>query len=566
MTAHVQRSLARTPLNRVVAARRLGAGAFVIALGYLLLLPLYFLQRLAIADGARGYRTAFTSDVFWEVTRATLLLALGSLMVSLFLGTVLAFAASALPRRLRFLQVVPLLPIVLPPVATLLGWTFLLAPRAGYVNAWLRRLPWWSDLHAGPIDVYSMTWIVILSGIGLSSFVYAFVSAGLRNVNADLVEAARVSGSNERAATLRVVIPVLRPVFVYATGVVFLLGLGQFTAPLLLGRQQGVDVYSIEMYYRTSSSPADYATAAAFGSPLLLMGLAMVVFQRRVVGDQRRFVTHGGKRFSSGARPSLLAGPVIFAYGLFAVFLPMLVLVDAALSGYWSGKFQPDQYSLEGVREALSDPRLVDAVRLSVSMSLIAVAISLPLGFVVASAIVRRSGSAAYRTVLESLIAIPLVVPAVVFGTGFLIAYSQGPIVLYGSKWVVLLVYITLMCPFTTRMQMSAMVALGEHYAEASRTSGAGRIRTDLRIVTPLLRPALGGAAALMFVLLSHEFAASLLVRSPKTNVMGTVLYDYYRHGNYSWAATMALLMALITTVGLVGAVAIGGRRVFDRL
>ena len=38
----------------------------------------------------------------------------------------------------------------------------------------------------------------------------------------------------------------------------------------------------------------------------------------------------------------------------------------------------------------------------------------------------------------------------------------------------------------------------------------------------------MGGAAALMFVLLTHEFAASVLVRSSTTQVMGTVLFDRY--------------------------------------
>ena len=48
-----------------------------------------------------------------------------------------------------------------------------------------------------------------------------------------------------------------------------------------------------------------------------------------------------------------------------------------------------------------------------------------------------------------------------------------------------------------------------------------------------------------MFVLLTHEFAASLLVRSPTTQVMGTVLFDYYTNGSYPLVAAIALVMTV---------------------
>ena len=56
------------------------------------------------------------------------------------------------------------------------------------------------------------------------------------------------------------------------------------------------------------------------------------------------------------------------------------------------------------------------------------------------------------------------------------------------------------------------MLQLGKTYLEASRVCGANSFWTDVRITLPLMRSTLGGAAALMFVLLAHEFTASVLV------------------------------------------------------
>ena len=64
-----------------------------------------------------------------------------------------------------------------------------------------------------------------------------------------------------------------------------------------------------------------------------------------------------------------------------------------------------------------------------------------------------------------------------IFGVGFLLTYSYPPLVLYGSTWVIVLVYTALMLPFGTRMLLATMIAMGNGYLEASRVSGAGLLR-----------------------------------------------------------------------------------------
>jgi iron(III) transport system permease protein len=109
-------------------------------------------------------------------------------------------------------------------------------------------------------------------------------------------------------------------------------------------------------------------------------------------------------------------------------------------------------------------------------------------------------------------------------------------------------------------------VSLGNTYHEAARASGASALRTNVNIVLPLLRSTIGAAGALMFVLLTHEFAASLLVRSPTTQVMGTVLFDYYTNGSYPLVAAIALIMTLVTAIGVTAAMVLGGTDALDKL
>lgn len=546
--------------------RRLAFLVLLGALGYLVVLPLIRLQALALSDGAQGYRDAFTARNIGRTIRYTVGLALGSLAIAMVLGTLLAWAATRLPPRLRFLRLLPILPIVLPAVATVIGWAFLFSPAPGYINALLRNLPWWRGDFQGPVDVYTLPWIVILTGFGLTAFVYLFVSAGMQNINSELLEAAQVAGSRPWKVFFKVTLPLLRPTLLYGGGVALLLGLGQFTGPLLLGRNRGINVLTTEMYLKVQEVPVQYGTAAALGSPLLITGITVVLLQKWLLGDQKRFVTHGGKAFKSQGRPSKLAALAMILYSFAATVLPVGSLFIVALSKFWSSKIDVAKWSLQSFRTVFETDGLKEGIYNSVTLSLTAVAITMPLGFVAASLILRSRRFRVMRSLLDLIVALPLGVPAVIFGIGFLYTYTRAPFVLYGTRWVMILVYVTLMIPFATRMQLSGMVALGEGYLEAARVSGAGALRTNLRILLPLMRPALSGAAALMFVLLTHEFSASLLVRASTMDVMGTTVFDAWSNGNYPVVAALALVMGAVTLIGVALAMLVGGSDALTRL
>jgi iron(III) transport system permease protein len=545
---------------------RVALALFVGGLAYLTVVPLVRLQILAFEDGARAYETAFSRPSVWKSVLTTVELALGSLAIALVLGTGLAWAASTLSPRLRLLRILPILPIVVPAVASVLGWSFLLSPRPGYLNALLRHLPWWSDRLEGPVDIYTVPWIVIITGLGLTAFVYLFVSAGFEGINAELLESAQVSGSSSAGVFFRVTLPLLRPSLIYGSGVALLLGLGQFTAPLLLGSNRNISVLTTDMYRATQQSPPQYDIAAAVGSPLLLFGIAVLIFNKLSLGNQSRFVTHGGKGFRPVARSSKVGATALVLYGIVATLLPIVGLVLVGLSPFWSGEIDLDKLTLANFDTIFNDKAIVAGIRTSVVTSLIAVAITLPLGYIAASVI--RSGHR-YRIlspILDVIVALPLSIPAVIFGVGFLLTYTSQPLVLYGTKWVMILVYVTIMIPFATRMQLSGMVALGDAYKEASRVSGAGVVRTNLLVMAPLMRATFGGAAALMFILLANEFAASLLVRASTVQVMGTVLYDYYGSGLYPQVACLALVMIGVTGAGVLLAIAVSGSDIFRKL
>ncbi|MFF1919777.1 ABC transporter permease [Streptomyces sp. NPDC058221] len=536
----------------------------------LVLVPLIPLMWQAWRDDADGMtRLAGMSDLK-DIAVNTLSLGIGALVVGMVIGTVLALASYSMRPALRKkIEFLPVLPMVVPSVAHVVGFVFLFSPENGYANTLLRATPFFGG-DSGPINVYTFEWIIVYTGTHLAAFVYLFVYTGLRNLGSDYALAARVNGAGPVRSLFTVTLPLLRPTLVYSSVVVFLLSLGQFTGPLLLGRREGLDVVTTKMYTLSAEYPVDYQLASALGVPLLLLAVFLVIFQTRSLGNQNRFVGQGASSVDNRQLTragSAVSACVVLAYTTIAAFLPLLAIAFVALSPYWSGTLSLGDMTTQHVSTVLNDPQILQAVTTTLTVSLTGVAIVIPLGMLISLAIYNRDRMwRPVPAVLDLVANLPLTVPAALLGFGFLFAFSHPSIRLYGSQTSLIIAYVTIMLPYSVRYQLATIMSLGRPMLEASQVSGAHPLRTFFRVLLPMSRAGIASSAAIIFVLLTHEFGVSLLLRGPTTRVLSVVLFDEYGGGTYAQVAVIALLMTTVTGVGVMLAMVFGGRRALERL
>ena len=532
-----------------------------IGVGFLVLSPVLQLQWRAFLDGGSAFVRMQDLPRIGTTLGTTIVLAILSSILAVLMGTLLAWCASMLPQRVRRIgELAPLLPLVVPAVAAVTGWIFLLSPRVGYLNMALRSLPGLDRLEEGPFDIYSVTGIIIITGMLLSSFVYVFVFTGLKNMGQELEAAAAACGASPTMRFFTITLPLLRPSIIFATGVVFLLGLGQFTAPLLLGRTAKIDVLTTEMFYLTERFPVDFGLGAALGFPILALGLMVVLFQKLALGEQRRFVVVSARSKYNVRETRWWAAVVIGLYLLVTTVLPLLALIYVSVSPFWTGSLIVPELTLRHWSSVLGNRGLVDAIWTSVKTSVIGIAILIPLGFFMAFALLQSTRIAKpVRMAIDLFATLPIAVPASLMGFGLLFVYSQPPIQIYGTTAVLVVTYVTLMIGHSTRLQFTTLVATGQEFLEASKASGAGPIRSLFQVMLPMCRKGIAATAALTFVLLFHEFSASLMVRSARTQVIGSVMYDVWAGGIYSQVAVLALIMVVVTVIGVCIAGWLGG-------
>jgi molybdate transport system permease protein len=203
----------------------------------------------------------------------------------------------------------------------------------------------------------------------------------------------------------------------------------------------------------------------------------------------------------------------------------------------------------------LNPQPLLLSLRLALTVSAILLVIAMPLAYWLA--FTRWRG----KFLLESIVALPLVLPPTVLGFYALVVLgSRGSV---GKLWQSLfghslaftftgLVLASLLysLPFAVQPLITSFESLDRRQLDASSILGAGPMRTFLRIILPLSWPGLLSAFVLTFAHTLGEFGVVLMVGGNLPGITRTVsidIYDRVQAMDYAGAHGMALLLLAVS-------------------
>jgi molybdate transport system permease protein len=219
--------------------------------------------------------------------------------------------------------------------------------------------------------------------------------------------------------------------------------------------------------------------------------------------------------------------------------------------------------------DSLDDPVTLDALRLSLETTAIALAVILVVGTPVAWALATRRfrGRSALITVLE----LPLVLPPAVAGIGLLAALGPsgilGPtldslgiaLVFQTAGVVVALVFVS--SPFYLRQAQASFESLDPALLEASRTLGASEARTFARVAVPVAVGGLLSGAALAWGRALGEFGATLVFAGSFQAITQTAPLAIYAQFGTNFPGALALAAVLVcVSIAILGGVKVLGR------
>ena len=393
-------------------------------------------------------------------------------------------------------------------------------------------------------SVRSLPGAIFVFSLVLYPYVYLAARAMFLTQSASLIEVARTLGATRFMLARHVALPLARPALAVGLSLALLETLNDIGASEYLGVQT-LTLSIFTTWINRSSLPG----AAQIACAMLVIVIALMALER-YGRRHRRFVTSPRRQRTVPRIPlcgtaaalfcAVCALPVVLGFLLPFAFLAYEVIQRGLLIG-----FDPDllRYTLTTVTLAAT------ATLIAIGLGLgAAIAVRMVRGHVASACLVIAGlGYAIPGTVLALGLLSPLV------GIDNLLnAISQafgGPhlgLVVAGSSAALVIAYVIRFLAISTGSAQAGLARISTEIDDVARTLGTRPSGIAWLIHMPLTRPALGGAALLVFVDCLKELPATLLLRPLNVETLSTYIYQFATRGNFEEGSLAALLIVAV--------------------
>ena len=229
------------------------------------------------------------------------------------------------------------------------------------------------------------------------------------------------------------------------------------------------------------------------------------------------------------------------------LYLPLAVMGilsfnDAALSMKWHG------WTLKWYDRLLGNQALWASLIVSLKVAFWSSLVATILGVCAAVAVERRKLPG-----LESTLILPLVVPEIMMGVGFMLCFAIVKVPL--GIATVILAHAAFNTPLVAVLIRSRLRKLDPSLEEAARDLGATQAQAFWRVTLPMLRPAILGAALLAFTVSLDDFLVTFFTSGPGATTLPLRVYSLIRSGVTPEINALSSAMVLASMLLVLGAV-----------
>ena len=359
--------------------------------------------------------------------------------------------------------------------------------------------------------------------------VYLPVVAVLRRLDPALEESAWSLGHSRVRAFATVVLPQLRPALLGGALLVGLHLLAEFGALSLL-RFPTFTTAIYDQYGSTFNGSA----ATAMAGVLVLLCLVLLLAELRLRGDRRYARLGRGAARTSAPLP---LGRWRWAAAAFPGAVVVLALGVPAFSLVrWLVAGTSTEFPLDELTAAL-----VTTVVLALAGAVVTTLAAVPVVWLA----VRHRGLAS--TLVERSTYVANALPGIVVGLALVVASLRLAPVVYQTAALLVAAYAILFLPRAVVTVRAGLEQAPAVLDDVAHSLGVGPLATARRVTLPLIAPSLGAGAALVFLAISTELTATLMLSPIGTRTLATEFWSASSELRYGAAAPYALLLVLVS-------------------
>ncbi len=504
-----------------------------------------------------------SKKIFYEPFLNTLYVSFGTCFISILLGGMVAWLVTRTNMRYKgIISTLFIFPYIMP------SWTLAMAWLNFFKNSLVGGAP---GIFTSLTGIEIPNWfaygpfpIIVVLGLHYAPFAYILIGGILRNMDANLEEAALILKASRVKIMWKITIPIVLPAMLSTFLLVFSSAMSAFAVPAFLGTSVRYQVLTTQMYRTLNGLNPGYGYIMA----LIMIGIGVLILgvNQRIIGKRKSFTTITGKssnialinlRVLRTPISVILIGLIIIVciVPLFSFALESFIMepgnysLDDFTTIFWVGEGSPELANGEPgiLRNSSIFTGLWNSVKLSVIVAFIAGTVGILAGY----AIVKKKNTR-LSTLVNNLAFFPYLMPSMAFGAIYLsmFAVRRGFIPpLYGTFALLVLVGSVKYLPFASRASVGAMHQLSNEIEEAGIIQGIGWGKRMLKIIIPIQKSSFLSGYLLPFISSMRELSLYILLVTPSSRILTTMLFQYNEKGWNQYANAINLLIVLFVVI-----------------
>jgi putative spermidine/putrescine transport system permease protein len=559
----------------------------LLVIGVIYVVPLGQIAVLSIHGSdlsITAYRALVGDDVRQVILGRTIWISFCVTVFALLAGYPLAYLlVKSAPRKRALLLLLVVLPVWVSVLVRSYAWMVILG-RHGIVNSALQSI----GLSDAPIRLLYNRFSLY---VGMLHIMLPYMVLPLfntfRQIEPRLATASLSLGASANRTFLLIFLPLSLPGIGAGCSLVFVLSMGFFVTPALLGGL--TDTTFVMLIERYVNALRDWEQASAMSVVLLVITMLLLA-----VANPRSQRQDTQNRPSAGTRwlfQSLMAisdaltaiwrrigsklpivdafhpkGGVNGAGWLVTIFswsslgflvLPLLVILILAFSDAPFLEFPPPGFSFRWFANFVYRPGWLAATRTSLEVASLTMIFATLIGGLASIALVRSSFRG--KAFVTSLMLSPMVIPTVVFAIALYFLFARLGIV--GTRLGLILSHVVLALPYVIIVISGALRSIDTSLERAAQVLGAPPATAFWRITLPAIRPAVLTAALFSFLASFDELVVALFISGTTAKTLPKRMWEGIREEIDPTTAAVAALLIFVSILFLAASEAVRLRK-----
>lgn len=484
-----------------------------------------------------AFTAEYSISYFWKPLWNSLRMSAYASIIAIVFGGTIAFLITRTDIYCKkFFSSVFIFPYIMP------SWTLALVWKNVFANSTVGTgvvgmLESLTGLCVPNWVVYGIFPCSIVMGIHYAPFAYILIGGTLRNMDANLEEAATILQASRGRILRKITIPIVMPAFFSTVLLVFSSTMASYAVPVFVGAPGNFFVLSTRLsslYNSTYSGQAFVMTIV-----LILFGVMLLGINQWFTGKRKSFTTVTGKSgqvsyIKIGKANVIISAVLVILLFLISIFPIISFALESLCENqgdysnltlkYWLSKENIGGYAVNVGNGILFNKSIWSALGGSFSLSLIVSLIVGTCGVLIGYAVARKRGTK-LAALVSGLAFFPYLVPSMAFGAIFL-AVSSRLTFLRGTMLLLILVGSIKYLPFASRSGTNSMLQLSAEIEEAALIVGASWPKRMIKILFPIQKASFISGYLLPFVSCMRELSLFILLTTSGTLI--TTLLSYF--------------------------------------